>query len=179
MTTSGPRFYIPALASVLLFFGLMYVYTREFAVLSNTIRVSRLIIGSMIVMALLGGGLIWRFRERFTPWSRHVTEITLVLVFSILFAPLFGSLLNRALGSTEFQSFTFLAETPYFASGYGFMKNTSIQPTGYFLEVQDRSGQRLRLRYKKQAYYPITKPGDPILLPVRRGLFGTRVIVLQ
>ncbi len=179
MTTSGLRFYIPALASVLLFFGLMYVYTREFAILSNTIGALWLIIGSMLVMGLLGAGLIWWFRERFMPWSRHVTEIALVLVFSILFAPLFGSLLNRGLGKSEFQSFTFLAETPYFASGYGFMKNTSIQPTGYFLQVQDRSGQRLRLRYKKQAYYPITKPGDPILLPVRRGLFGIRVVALQ
>ena len=179
MTTSGPRFYIPALASVLLFFGLVYLYTREFAILSNTIRVSRLIIGAMLVMGLLGAGLIWWFRERLTPWSRHITEIVLVVLCSLLFAPLFGSLLNRGLGSTEFQSFTFLAETPYFASGYGFMKNTSLQPTGYFLEVQDRSGQHLRLRYKKQAYYPITQPGDPILLPVRRGLFSIRVVALQ
>lgn len=179
MTTSGPRFYIPAVASVLLFFGLVYVYTREFPILSNTIGVARLVAGSMMGMALLGAGLLWWFRERFTPWSRHVTEIALVLTFSILFAPLFGSLLNRGLGKTEFQSFTFLAETPYIATGYGFMKNTSLQPTGYFLEVRDRSGRHLRLRYKKQAYYPITRPGDPILLPVRRGLFGVRVVDLH
>lgn len=179
MTTSGPRFYIPALGSVLLFFGLVYLYTREFSILSNTIGAIWLIIGSMMVMALLGAGLIWRFRERFTPWSRHVTEIALLLLFSMLFAPLFGSLLNRTLGKSENQSFTFIAETPYIASGYGFMKNTSLKPTGYFLEVSDRSGQRLRLRYKKQAYYPITRRGDPILLPVRRGLFGVRVVELH
>lgn len=179
MTTSGPRFYVPALASVLLFFGLVYLYTREFAVLSNTIGVLRLVIGSMVVMLLLGAGLLWRFRHRLMPWSRHITEIALLLTFSGLFAPLFGSLLNRGLGSTELQSFRFIAETPYIASGYGFMKNTSLQPTGYFLEVSDRSGQRLRLRYKKQAYYPITRPGEAILLPVRRGLFGIRVVELH
>lgn len=179
MTTSGPRFYVPALGSVLLFFGLMALYVREFAVLSNTIGVLRLIIGSMVVMLLLGAGLLWRFRERFTPLSRHVTEIALILVFSLLFAPLFGSLLNRGLGRTEFQSFEFISETPYIATGYGFLKNTSIRPTGYFLEIKDRSNQRLRLRYKKQAYYPITQPGQQIMLPVRRGLFGIRVVELH
>ncbi len=179
MTTSGPRFYIPALGSVVFFFGLVYLYSKEFAILSNTVGALRLIFGSMLVMVLLGAGLLWWFRERFTPWARHVTEIALVLTFSVLFAPLFGSLLNRGLGRSETQSFTFIAETPYIASGYGFMKNTSLKPTGYFLEVSDRSGQRLRLRYKKQAYYPITQPGETILLPVRRGLFGIRVVDLH
>ncbi len=179
MTTSGPRFYIPALGSVLLFFGLMALYVRESPVFSNTIGVVRLILGSMVLMLLLNIGLLWRFRERFSPWSRHVTEIALLLVFSVLFAPLFGSLLNRGLGRSEFQSFEFIAETPYIATGYGFMKNTSLRPTGYFLEVKDRSGQRLRLRYKKQAYYPITQPGQAVRLPVRKGLFGIRVVELQ
>ena len=112
MTTSGPRFYLPALGSVLLFFGLMVLYVRESPVFSNTIGVVRLILGSMVLMLLLNIGLLWRFRERFSPWSRHVTEIALLLVFSVLFAPLFGSLLNRGLGRTEFQSFEFIAETP-------------------------------------------------------------------
>ncbi len=179
MTTSGPRFYIPALGSVLLFFGLIYLYAREFPILSNTINVMQLVVGSMLAMLLLGAGLLWWFRERLQPWSRHVTEIALVLTFSVLFAPLFGSLLNRGLGKTESQSFIFIAETPYIAMGYGFMKNTSLKPTGYFLAVSDRSGQRLRLRYKKQAYYPITRPGEAISLPVRRGLFGIRVVELH
>ena len=179
MTTSGPRFYVPALGSVLLFFGLILLYVREFGVMSNTIHVGRLILGSMIVMLLLGGGLLWRFRHRLQPWSSYVTEISLVLVFSTLFAPLFGSLLNRGLGQTQFETFEFIGETPYIATGYGFMKNTSVRPTGYYLEVQDRDGQRLRFRYKKQKYYPITQPGQAISLPVRRGLFGIRMVELN
>lgn len=147
--------------------------------MSNTIHVGRLVLGSMISMLLLGGSLLWRFRERLQPWSRHVTEISLVLVFSTLFAPLFGSLLNRGLGEMGFETFEFIGETPYIATGYGFMKNTTVRPTGYYLEVQDRDGQRLRFRYKKQKYYPITQPGQSISLPVRRGLFGIRIVELD
>jgi len=179
MVTSGPRFYIPALLSVALFFGLMFVYVREFNVLSNTIYAGRLIAGSMVAMLFFGGALLWYFRERFRPLSRHVTEIALVAVFSVLFAPLFGSLANRLLGKTEFQSFEFVAETPYIASGYGFMRNTSPKPTGYYLEVTDRDGRRLRFRYKKQKYYPISQVGQTISLPVRKGLFGIRVVELD
>ncbi len=179
MTTSGPRFYIPALLSVVLFFGLIFLYVREFAVLSNTIHAGRLIAASMVGMLFLGGALLWYFRERFQPLARHVTEIALIAVFSVLFAPLFGSLLNRLLGKNEYQSFEFIAETPYIASGYGFMRNTSIKPTGYYLEVFDRDGERWRFRYKKQKYYPISQAGQIISLPVRHGLFGIRVLELD
>ncbi|MEO6038853.1 MAG: hypothetical protein ABIQ93_10600 [Saprospiraceae bacterium] len=179
MTTSGPRFYIPALLSVVAFFGLVFLYVREFGVLSNTIHAGRLIAGSIVAMLFLNGALLWWFQDRFSPLSRHITEIVLIVVFSTLFAPLFVSLINRGLGKTEFQAFVFLAETPYIATGYGFMKNTSIKPTGYYLEVEDRDGQRRRFRYKKQKYYPITQAGQTVLLPVRKGLFGIRVMALD
>jgi hypothetical protein len=178
MKTISLRFKLLAWLAILIFAGLMWLYVREFALLSNTIGARWLVAGSMLAGALAAGGALWRWREHFMPWERHVPEVSLILVFSVLFAPLFGSLLNRAFGKTEFQSFEFVSETPYFASNYGLLKGEKIQPTGWFLTL--REGARLhKFKYKTQVYYPITKSGDTVLLPLRRGLFGFRVMLLK
>ncbi|HRI59140.1 MAG TPA: hypothetical protein PK228_05445, partial [Saprospiraceae bacterium] len=83
-----------------------------------------------------------------------------------------------ALGTTGNQSFEFVSETPYLASNYGVLKGEKLQPTGYYLMVKE-NGREIRFKYKLQSYYPLTKPGEKILLPVRKGLFGCRVILLQ
>lgn len=167
-----------ALLAVLVFFGLIWLYVREFAVLSNTIGAKNLVLGSVLVAALLAAAALWRWRERFKPWERHIPEVLFVLIFSVLFAPLFGSVLNRTLGKTGHQSFEFVSETPYIASNYGILKGEKLKPTGYYLTVKER-GRALRFRYKTQSYYPLTKPGETVLLPVRRGLFGYRVVLLK
>lgn len=167
-----------AFLAVLVFFCLIWLYVLEFAVLFNTIGAKSLVLGSMLVAALLAAGALWLGRERFTPWDRHVPEVLFVLIFSVLFAPLFGSLLNRALGKNENQSFEFVSETPYLASNYGVLKGEKLQPTGYYLTVKER-GKELRFRYETQSYYPLTNPGETILLPVRTGLFGYRVVLLK
>ncbi len=164
--------------AVVLFSLLLWVYVRELAVLSNTLEVKGLVIGSMLVVAALTGGALWYWRERFTPFERHFPEVVLILVFSVLFAPLFGSLLNRSLGKDETQSFEFVAETAYFASGYGILKGEKLTPTGWRLTVREGKRER-RLKYKSQAYFPLSKPGDKILLPVRQGILGARVVQLR
>ncbi len=176
--TQGVRFYLLALGCVLMFFGLIFLYTREFTVFSNTLHVGRLVAGAMITALLLSGGLIWRYRSRFTPWETHLTEVLFITIFSVAFAPLIGSLLNRALGKTANQSFEFVSEIPYIGTGYGFIKGETLQPTGYYLTVRE-GGKRYKFRYKSQRYYPITQPGEQVLLPVRTGLFGIRVVRLQ
>jgi hypothetical protein len=167
-----------ALLAVLAFIGLTWLYVREFAVLSNTIGAKSLVFGSMLAGALVAGAALWRWRDRFTPWERHLPEVLLILVFSVLFAPLFGSLLNRALGTSGNQSFEFVSETPYLASNYGVLKGEKLQPTGWFLTVK-ANGRLHRFKYKSQSYYPLTQPGETILLPVRTGLFGCRLVLLK
>ena len=167
-----------AFIAVLIFGCLVWLYVREFAVLSNTIEVKNLVIGSMAVMAVLVAGLLWRWRSRFTPWNRHVPEFLLISVFSLLFAPLFGSLLNRGLGTDQTQSFDFISETAYFASGYGVLKGEKLRPTGWRLTVRE-SGVERRFKYKKQAYFPLTKPNEKVLLPMRKGVFGVSVMQLK
>lgn len=178
MKRKDAYFRLLALIAVLFFAVLVWLYVREFSVLFNTIGAKNLVLGSMLVGAFLAVGALRLWHWRFTPWERHLPEVLIILVFSVLFAPLFGSLLNRALGKTEFQSFQFVSETPYFASNYGILKGEKIKPTGYFLKVEE-SGYTYIFRYKTQTYYPITQPGDTILLPVRKGLFGCRVVLLK
>jgi hypothetical protein len=158
--------------------GLIALYVREFTVFARTLEVFGLVVGSMIAGLLLIGAGIFGLRRRLQPWERHGTELALVAVFGMLFAPLLGSLLNRATGPMEYRTFDFVSETPYMTAGYGVLKGEKIQSTGYRLRV--REGERVyRLRYKKQAYFPLNRPGDTISLPVRVGLFGVRVLELE
>ncbi len=173
---SRPKIY--AFLAVLALFLLGGLYVREYAFLSNSIGVKGLVVGSLLVALAAALAGLWFSRDRFSPWKRHVPEILLILFFSVLFAPLFGSLLNRAFSLKEYQSFEFVSEAPYYASGYGFLKGEKIEPSGYHLTVREK-GQLHRFKYKGQAYYPLTKPGERILLPVRRGIFGVRVILLR
>lgn len=163
---------------VLAFFGLVWLYVREFAVLFNTIGAKGLVIGSMLVAAVTACGSLWHWRERFTPWERHTPEVLFILIFSVLFAPLLGSLINRTLGNTTNQSFEFISEAPYFSSNYGILRGEKLRPTGWYLNVRE-NGHLRTFKYTTQAYYPLTKPGDTILLPVRKGLFGCRVVLLK
>lgn len=173
---SSPR--ILSLVAVLFFSLLVWLYVREFAVLSNTLEIKPLVFGSMFACALIVGALLWRKKDRFTPLDRHFPEVVLILVFSTLFAPLWGSLLNRSLGTDESQSFDFVSETAYYASGYGILKGEKLRPSGWRLTVRE-NGRERRFKYKSQAYFPLTKSGEKVLLPVRKGLFGIRVLQLR
>lgn len=158
--------------------GLIALYVREFAVFARTLEVRGLVVGSMIGAGVLIGLGVYALRHRLQPWERHGTELALVAVFGVLFAPLLGSLLNRAAGPVAYQTFQFVSEAPYMTAGYGVLKGEKIQPTGYRLRVLE-GGRLFRLRYKKQAYFPLSRPGDTISLPLRTGLFGVRVAELE
>jgi len=167
-----------ALAAVLLFFSLVWLYTREFRVFTNTIGARVLVPGAMLVGALVAAAVLYALRKRLTPWENHLPETLTIAVFTVLFAPLFVSLLNRAGGEREYQKFVFVSEMPYLSSGYGLLKDEKIKPSGYRLTVQE--GERVyRFQYKKQEYFPLTKPGDVVELPVRKGVLGARVLELE
>ncbi len=163
---------------VILFGGLVFLYVQEFRYLSNTIGVQWLVAGSMLTVAVLTFAGLWLWRDRFIPLDRHLPEVLLIGVFSVLFAPLWGSLINRSMGKETHRSFIFESETAYYASGYGILKGEKLKPTGWKLRVNDKSVSRL-FTYKSQSYYPLSKPGDVILLPINKGLFGFEVILLK
>ena len=172
------RIRLLAIAAVLLIFSIIWLYTREYPVLGNTIGVRWLIIGAALTGAGLGAGILYALRRHLTPWENHLPEVFNIVIFTILIMPLFASLLNRVGGKTEFQTFLFESELPYVSSGYGILKGEKIKPTGYVLRVKD--GDRLlRVQYKHQAYFPLTQAGERIMLPVCQGLLGFRVMELR
>lgn len=158
--------------------ALMVLYTKELAVFFNTIELRTLLIGSELVMGLLLAGVLFQFKDRFQPLNRHLPEIVSISVAGLLFAPLLGSLFNRIPGQSQYESFSFISEQAYLASGYGYMRAQTNKPTGWMLQVSDKKGT-YRFKYKKQPYFPITKPGEQVQLPVRQGLFGVRVVELK
>lgn len=166
-----------AFLGVLVFVASIWLYVREFPYFSNTIGVGKLVGVSLMAALLLGGGILWFWKAHFKPWERHLPQVLFILLFCPLFAPLLASLLNRSAGETTYMKFEFIAETPYFSSNYGLLKGEKIRPTGYFLAVRD-GDLGYRFRYKQQAYYPLTKPGETILLPVKKGLLGFQVVLL-
>jgi len=112
------------------------------------------------------------------PWEEHFPTAVMILIFCLVFAPLFGSLLNRGLGHETVQSFNFVSETAYFASGYGVLKGEKLKPTGWKLLLRERDHE-WRLSYKNQAYFPLTKSGEQINLPMIQGFLGVRVATLK
>jgi hypothetical protein len=171
----------PRLFSVLLtllFFALILVYVKEFPFFSNTIEVKWLLIGALIAGLLIAVLIVALSFKKLAPLGRHIPELLFIGSVSLIFSPLFASLLNRYPGTDELQSFEFVSETPFIASRYGILKDEKLKPTGYRLKVRYK-GRELSFRYKTQAYFPVTRPGEEILVPVRRGIFGFSVVMLK
>lgn len=172
------RTQVTAMVVTVFFIGLLWLYVREFRIFSNTIGVKGLVWGALCAGLLGAAGILYCFRARFQPLNRHLTELALLAVLSVFFAPLFASWLNRAFGHRLEQSFEFVAERAYLASGYGILKGETLKPTGYYLDVR-QNGRLYRFQYKSQAYFPLTRPGESVLLPLKKGLFGVRVVELK
>ncbi len=162
----------------LLFFALIWVYVKEFPVLSNTMDVKTLLAGALITGLLIAVLIIALSFKKLAPLGRHIPELLFIGSVSLIFSPLFASLINRYPGTDELQSFEFVSETPFIASQYGVLKGEKPKPTGYRLKVR-YEGREVTFKYKSQAYFPLTKPGEKILVPVRKGAFGFSVVMLK
>ena len=167
-----------AIAAVLLLFTLIWLYTQEFRVFTNSIGVRNLVLGAFLVGALVAATILYALRKHLTPWENHLPETFFIAVFCVLFAPLFASLTNRAGGSIENQSFVFVSEMPYLATSYGILRGQPLKATGIRLTVK-KDDRTYRFQYKSQEYFPLSKPGDRVLLPVRKGLLGVGVVELK
>jgi len=167
-----------AFLAVLALFVVVWMYTREFHVLSNTIEGKRLVWGALAFGAVLSVSLIYFFRQRFQPWEKHRPEVFMLFFALTLIMPLLASLLNRAGATEHHRSFVFLSEQPFTEAGYGVLKGEVLKPSGYFLLVKDEGGVAHRFRYRQQAYYPMTRAGETVLLPLQKGLLGFEYLEL-
>ncbi len=166
--------------AVLFLIALLGLYVREFPVFDNIIGVARLVFTAMAITVGCALFLLFLNRKRIAAMEDKLPLIFAVVIFPAIFAPLFGSLANR-LGASEAdeRSFIFQKEEQFRMSRFGFLKSLQKEPpTGYHLFVRDGE-KKYRFRYKKQAYFPLTKPGEVVLLPVKTGLFGFPIVDLK
>ena len=166
-----------ALLAVLGLVLMIFLYTREFNWLSNTVGAKQLVISSVVAGLAIAGGILWYKRERFTPVSKHLPEIGVIGLLIVFFSPLFGSWLNRLPGRSGYEQFIFKSEQGYISTGYGILRSESIRPTGWILIVE-KNNKTYRFKYKDQPYFPITKPGETIELPMIHGIFGCDILEL-
>ncbi len=166
------------LGYIVTMFGMILLNVREFPIFSNTIGIGRLALCSALVMATLAAVLIFVLRNWLAPWKSNWPGIVFVVFPMLFFAPMLGSLLNRSSWEQTDQPFQFIAEQAYFAAGYGVIRGEKVQPTGYRLSVREQ-GKDFVFKYKSQPFYPLSKPGDTVLLPVKTGLLGFRIVALK
>jgi len=152
-------------------------YIYEVNIWQNTLHPLYLVISATLLCLLLGGFLVWKLRPRLTPVHKHLPELFALLFLLVVLCPLFVSLLNRSLGTETYQSFEFIAEKPHIFTQVGRAIRGKPVKEGFELTVRD--GRQIRtFRYKKQAYFPLTKPGEPIMVPITRGLLGSNIVNL-
>jgi hypothetical protein len=171
---------ILAFIFTIFFIGLIWQYVAEFPTFENTIGIGHLVARSLIFAAFLGGICLFFLKNRLKPAENHLPEIVGLLLVPMIFAPYFGSFFNRIGASqpTE-QPFIFQKETPFLISRFGFLRSLQHESAaGYHLFVEN-SDKKYRFRYEKQAYFPLTKAGETVLLPVKIGLFGYPIVDLK
>ena len=169
---------ITAVLVVTAFFALIWLYVREFPILGNTMYMRILLLGAVTMGLLFASGITLLLRRRLRPWKRHLPELLSIATFSVLFMPLAISLINRSGGTLSHEPFEFVSESPYLAAQYGLLKGEKVKPTGYKLYVL-KDDRLYTFQYKTQAYFPLTKPGETVLLPMRNGLLGFPVLQLR
>ncbi len=160
--------------------GLVWLYVREFPVFENTVGIGRLAVGSIAVTVAAAVLLLFFNRKKLAEHGDKMPVIMAALILPALFAPLFGSLLNRAgAGDPAERSFVFQKEEAFHMSRFGLLAGMQKEsPSGWHLFVRD-GAKAYRFRYEKQAYFPLTKPGEQVLLPVKIGLLGFPVVDLE
>ncbi len=168
-----------AFSYVILMFGMIFLYVKEFPFLGNTLGIKKLVGFAFLAAAILAGLGFLIFRKRLSPISNHGPELVFTIFPILFFAPLVASKINRIGQTIENQEFAFVSETSFFASGYGILKGEEIKPTGFRLTIREKNGDLKTFKYKTQAYFPITKSGETILLPVRKGVFGFGIMDLH
>ena len=155
-----------------LFFFLIVLYVLEFPYFNRTFNIQTLVWISIAIGAVLGAFLAYRLRKYGKDLTDKIQIYVACILLCALFSPLLGSLSNRFLGfhPTTPQTFEFFKEEGYVSSRFGVLEGEDLELTGYYLFFF--RGKEL---HRINTTLPLAEgiqPGDPITLPVRKGLWG-------
>ncbi len=165
--------------SGLVLIGLIVLYVLEFPFFSNTFGVKSLVLGSMLVGAMIGYLVAVQFQKKEYDLTERIQLFVFSMVLCAVFAPLFGSLSNRLLGSqiVQMHPFEFVEEVPYAQDRFGFMFDEEVKPDGYAVFFL-RKGNPERVK-TLESLFSEKERGEQIELPIKRGLWGFEYVDLK
>lgn len=177
-TLRDPIFW-KAFLVVLAIFAFIILYVKEFDQFNLMIRAKQLILPA--VLTFVGLGLIlgaWLQRDFVDPIEKLRTFMTCLIVAALI-APFFMSVTNRHLGgeAIRYEQVEFNRAEAFFASRFGSMRGETLNPTGYYIFFY-YNAKLVRISVKGNIP-ELPEEGERMLIPVRRGFWGTDYIVQE
>lgn len=166
-----------ALLVVFCIFAFIFLYVNEFKQFNLMIDAKALIVPT--VLTFLGFGLIlggW-LQNKFSDPIEKLRTFMACLIISVIIAPFFASTSNRlmSLKPIRYEVVEFQASQAFYASRLGRMKGEILKPTGYHIFFIYKN-EEIRISLKDTPP-PLPEPGQAILIPIRKGFWGTEYIV--
>ena len=171
--------YIYAIAGLVVVIGLIVLTVFEFPHFSNTLHVKSLVIISLLIGALIGAFLGWRFSRSVFDLLDKVKIILIMTVFCMIFMPTLASLSNRLFTNKPIieQPAQLVKLEEYRSDRFGHYLGQDPEPTGYFTTVV-LGNELFRIRSKKNIFAGAQR-GDTLLVPIRKGLWGYSFIEID
>lgn len=171
------QYKILAWIGMLMFVGLITIYTFEFHWIENTFESGKLVVRSIIAGVVIGILLGIVLRKQADDLVSRLRLWSACLILPAIFAPLAGSLSNRLLTPhAESPVYVeFWEEKPYAQERFGFIKGEKIEPEGFYIFLV-REGEMKRFKSETRRF-PGAQRGQQVEIPVKKGLWGFDVLM--
>jgi hypothetical protein len=128
---------------------------------------------------MLGFAALWVYtKKQYGEVKAYATEIALAALCILPICLLLATKLNGITTVKEEVPFTFIAERGNIKAPFGLLEFETKQITWNLMAIGE-NGDQTTFTYKGSARYPLTQPGELILLPMERGLLGCYKLVIQ
>ncbi|MEL7020606.1 MAG: hypothetical protein AAGK47_03285 [Bacteroidota bacterium] len=158
---------------------LIVLYVLEFPHFSNTFDMKSLVLWSLLLGAIVGMGIGYGFRKEAADLTERVQLYLFLMVLTMIYAPLVGSLTNRLLSfdTASAEAVEFVETVPFYADRFGILKGEQIRPNAYHTFFY-RQG---RLSYVRSStpLFPDAKMGATVEIKTRQGFWGYDCVVIN
>ncbi len=164
-----------ALAFVLII-GSIVLYVFEFRRFDMILQVKKLLLFALFVGLIIGYFIGRRLSAGEEEAFEKMRIYMIVIVLTLVFTPLYLSLINRWLdfSDTEYKEAYFEKADAYISEKYGVLKGEDVKIAGYkLILIMDQEVLQFKA---KQNPFPNNKKGDKVLLPIKKGLLGVQYI---
>lgn len=169
------REYKNAFLILFLMLFLIFLYVIEFPYFSNTFQIESLIVRSLLFFLPIGIGLGYLFSKKAKDATDKLQVYVFFIIFSLILAPLFGSLSNRLFSFSDPKKMEFELEqqSTYMASRFGKLEDQ--ENDGYYIMFyKDQKLERIKT---KNLIFLEAEKGDRISIPIKKGFWGYEYFV--